>query len=496
MHRCLQLPELVELMCSYLDVPYHPEIFLDRQPERRDLAVLARTSSVFSSHALRLLWKSVKLVDLLRCLPPDSFNLTTTGESFWIKYIMEPLRPLRASDWERVLVYAPHVKHLVTNSVDLLPIFPENVLPNLQGLHWTQQENNFQYIDYFLSSQLTTIHIIDTSLAALSLLSSLARRCPQLTNITLFPPISMGDLQPEIVSAVSLCVRGLHAIETLITDTVDRPALEHLSRLSSIRHLSLGGVPSTLSALPRDKALFPSLQKLCFSSGTESPTRFLEWCNKLRLATFAAKCAAFPTADAVRRLFSAASRGISHLPLMEFAISNEFSILDPWDSANYLIQPQSLRSLFCFVNLTSVSILSAVGIDLDDSTVTDMARSWPYIQCLELQSYYGHVAPRPRATLQCLEAFPKYCPHLTTLCLAFDATVIPTSQAGLSLQCLQALRVEASPISTALPVAQFLKRNFPSLRTISTSVEDWGEDAGTGQYEHLWRNVVSLLAGW
>ncbi|KAJ7192801.1 hypothetical protein GGX14DRAFT_593841 [Mycena pura] len=418
----------------------------------------------------------------------------TTGESFWIKSIMEPLRPFRASDWERVLVYAPHVKHLVTNSVDLLPIFPEvsrwlprNVLPNLQGLHWTQQQNNFQYIDYFLSSQLTTIRILDTSLAALSLLSGLARRCPQLTNITLFPPISTRDSQPEVFSAVSLCVRGLHGIETLITDTVDQPALEHLSRLSSVRHLRLGGVPPTLSALPRDQALFPSLQKLHLSSRIESTTRFLEWCNKLRLATFAATCAAFPTADAVHRLFSAASRGISHLPLMEFAMSNEFNILDSWDSTDYLIRPQSLRSLFCFVNLTSVSISTAMGIDLDDSTVTDMARSWPYIQCLELQSYFGHVVLRPRATLQCLEAFPKYCPHLTMLCLTFDATVIPTSQAGLSLQCLRVLRVDASPISTALPVAQFLKHNFPSLRTISTLQDH-------GQYEYLWRNVVSLLA--
>ncbi|KAJ7208573.1 hypothetical protein GGX14DRAFT_633394 [Mycena pura] len=498
MHRCLQIPELVELVCSHLEVPCQ-ESFIDvRQPERRDLAVLARTSTVLSSHALRLLWKTVKLVDLLRCLPSDSFDLTATVRDFWITYTMEPLRPLRESDWERVLIYAQHVKHLITDSADLSPMFPsvsrwlpKNMLPNLRGLHWTQQENNFQYIDHFLSSQLTTIRILGTPLAALSLASSLARRCPRLTNIILFPFRGKSDLKPQVVSAVSMCVLGLHGIEKLITDTVDPPALEHLSHLSSIRYLMFSGVLPTLSTLPRIKAPFPSLQNLRFTSGSgiESPMRFLEWCNKLPLVTFDAKCAAFSTADAVHRLFSAASRGISQSSLMEFTFSDEFDPFDHWHSATYLIRPQSLRSLFCFVNLTSVSVLSAIGIDLDDTTVTEMARSWPYVECLKLQSYYGHRVV-PRTTLQCLEAFPKYCPHLTKLCIMFDATVIPTSQAGLSLQCLQDLDVEASPISTALPVAQFLTHIFPSLRNISTP----GVNVRSPRYDRLWRDVAALLA--
>ncbi|KAJ7190036.1 hypothetical protein GGX14DRAFT_53999, partial [Mycena pura] len=274
-----------------------------------------------------------------------------------------------------------------------------------------------------------------------------------------------------------------------ITDTVDPLALEHLSRLSSVRHLRLGGVPPTISALPRDKALFPSLQKLYFFSRIESPTRFLEWCNKLPLVKFEFQCPEFSTPDAVHHLFSAASHGISHSSLMKFTFT-DFDNSDSWSFPNHLIRPQSLRSLFCFVNLTSMSVLSAVGIDLDDSTVTDMARSWPYIECLQLRSYLCY--PVPRATLQCLEAFPAYCPHLTTLCLTLDATVIPTSTAEISLPCLQELAVEASPISTSLPVAQFITRIFPSLRNISTQDKDFR--LGAKQYSRLWRDVVSLLA--
>ncbi|KAF8149229.1 hypothetical protein K438DRAFT_1988992 [Mycena galopus ATCC 62051] len=515
MHRCLQLPELVALVCSHLQSPYALELeaaFGVSQPKRRDLAVLARTSTVFSSHALRLLWKSVTLIDLFRCFPADVFELRTTGEGYFTKYIMQLLRPLRTSDWERVLVYAHHVKHLFSSPdfADLSSIFPsvslclpENMLPNLRGLHWMHRENDFQFIDLFLAPQLTTIRIPHTSLAALSLLSSLPLRCPQLKEVILFPR-GAPELRSLAVSAVSACVRDLHGIEELVVDMVDEPALEHLSCLSSVRYLRLGELPSTLPELPSDEAPFPSLRTLYFSSEIESPTRFLEWCNKLSFVEFTAECAAFSTADDVHRLFSAASSGISHLPLRKFTFSDEFGSFDSLDSPNHLIRPQSLRSLFCFVHLTSVSILSAVGIDLDDTTVTDLARSWPHIEKLEFQSYYGNAAPR--ATLRCLEAFPKYCPRLTKLAITFDATVIPiptSKEADLSLVCLKIenLDVEASPIVTARPVAKFLTRIFPRLRDISTlrdsldGEEEWESDMGPQvfQYDRKWKKVASML---
>jgi hypothetical protein len=373
------------------------------------------------------------------------------------------------------------------------------MLSNLLGLHWMHREDEFQYIYSFLAPQLTTIRIPYASHAALSLVSSLALRCPQLTDIAFFPRTA-SESGPPVVSAVSVCVRGLHFIEKLIADMVDKPALEHLSRLRSLRHLRLGELPSTLPALPSDdQALFPSLRTVYFSSEIESPTRFLEWANKLPLVEFTAECPPFSTADEVHRLFTAAAGAISRLPLREFAFDNEFGSFDSEEPVNYLIRPQTLRTLFCFVNLTSVSILSAVGIDLDDTTVTDMARSWRRIERLEFQSYYGNAAPR--ATLRCLEAFPKYCPHLAKLSISFDASVFPTSPADLTLGCLKHLDVEASPISRALPVARFLGRIFPSLGNISTLRDsldgdgDWEMEVGPAalQYDHHWKQVASIL---
>ncbi|KAJ6569330.1 hypothetical protein B0H19DRAFT_1066085 [Mycena capillaripes] len=179
----------------------------------------------------------------------------------------------------------------------LSPYFPKNMVPNLLGVHWIHKENEFQYIDSFLAPQLTTIRILHVSHTALPLLLSLALRCPQLTHITFFPR-DTSDLGPPVVSAVSVCVRGLHRIETLIADMVDQPALEHLSGLSSLWHLSLGELPPTLPVLPSDnQALFPSLQTVYFSSEIVSPTRFLEWGSKLPLVEFTAQCPAFSTPD-------------------------------------------------------------------------------------------------------------------------------------------------------------------------------------------------------
>ncbi|KAJ7473657.1 hypothetical protein B0H11DRAFT_1340284 [Mycena galericulata] len=508
MHHCLQVPELVGLVCSHLQVPHHGIAFEVGHPKRRDrdLAVLARTSTVFSSHALRLLWNSVALINLLSCLPSDSFDLRTTGAGYFTKYIMQLLRPLQNSDLERVLIYAPHVKHLFSDPhfADLSPVFPsvspwlsENMLPNLQGLDWMHGENDFQYIDCFLAPQLTTIRIPQTSLTALTLLSSLALRCPQLTDIT-FLPWGTRDLRSLAISAVSGCVCGLHGIERLIVDMLNYPAIEHLSRLPSLRHLRLGELPST-SPTHDDDAVFSSLQTLYFSSEIDSPVRFLEWGNKIPLVEFTAECPAFSTTDEINRLFSAATGGISHPSLTKFTFNNDYDSFDSSDSANYLIRSSSLRSLFCFVNLTFISILSPVGIDLDDATITDMARSWRHIECLELQSYYGTAAPR--TTLQCLEAFPKYCPHLTKLSIAFDATVIPTSQSDLSLESLKDLDVEASPIATAPPVAHFIASIFPSLEDITTLPDSlggdvqWEADVGPEalQYDRHWKEVASIL---
>ncbi|KAJ7612720.1 hypothetical protein FB45DRAFT_302910 [Roridomyces roridus] len=328
-------------------------------------------------------------------------------------------------------------------------------------------------------------------------LPTITSRCTRLEHVTPFPR-GTRDWRDQAGRIVSKCVRSWDSIKSLRTDIVDSAAFQYLSRCGELRHLQLCDNPS---ALPSNEngAAFPALETLYLDGEVKAPTRFLEWADGISIVDFTEECPPWTTADEVHALFSAVPTGISHFSLKHFAFDDHY---DSFDAANvhvHLIRSSSLRRLFCFTNLTSVSILSAVGVDMDDTTATDMARSWPHIQRLELQSFYG--TPVPPATLQCLQAFAKYCPHLTKLCMSFDATVIPDSHGDLSLESLEHLDVEGSPIRDAACVAPYIKAIFPKLRSIGTLLDslEGDHELGAGVVPGVvgshagWKNVETLL---
>ncbi|KAJ7126028.1 hypothetical protein C8R44DRAFT_733946 [Mycena epipterygia] len=194
---------------------------------------------------------------------------------------------------------------------------------------------------------------------------------------------------------------------------------------------------------------------------------------------------------------------LSASSLAKLTLHNNYDSNVP-DAANHVIEIQSLRTLFGFVNLTSISILSPIGIDLDNTTVLDLARAWPRIETLELSSYYC-ASPRPRVTLECLHSFARHCPHLRALTMTLDGTVIPVVGAPhrVCQHQLDHLGVEYSAISTPIEVARLLSAVFPNLKDIGTDREDQdNEDLDEGKmvrydqaitFHNLWKEVEGLL---
>ncbi|KAJ7612606.1 hypothetical protein FB45DRAFT_1036828 [Roridomyces roridus] len=414
MHRCLEIPELVGLVCHYL-----------RTSPDFDIDDLFGPCVV---HALELLWETVALLNLFRCLPSDAFEVHKVDGGDRTTYRMQLLRPLQKSDFERVLLHAAHVRCLFSDPevADLSSIFSaaspllseSGVFPNLQSLYWMHAAEGFEYNESFLVPQLTEIFINKISPTALTLLPGIASRCRGLAYITLFPRGEAG-LRELSGRVISNCVCSWHAIKSLSVEIVDDVAFEHIARCPDLRYLQLCGLPSTFPSSNNEVA-FPMLQSLHLCTEIEAVARLLEWAGGISLVKFVAECPEWPTADEVHRLFAAAEKGISHTTLKHFFFHNGHNTAHV---ATHLILSSSLRRLFCFTNSTLVSIFSAGGVDLDDTTVTDMARSWPYIQLLDFPSFYG--APAPRAALQCLHAFPKYCHHLTKLCISFNHPAVP-----------------------------------------------------------------------
>ncbi|KAJ7606511.1 hypothetical protein FB45DRAFT_1137253 [Roridomyces roridus] len=461
MHRCLQVPELVALISSHLITPWY-----STPAERRDLAMLARTSTVFSDHALRLLWASVALMNLLRCLPSDAYSLTEEVKMYNAYYRMTPRRSLEEPDFERVRFYARYIRRLDSDSHNgsamvgsVRPWLSESMFPLLQ--------------------RLTSICMPGDFPAASALVSQLA---------TL----------PTAVFALSECVRGLYHIQTLYTDVLDCPALDHLSRLSSLQELILNGMIPTDFPTPGSQPLFPSLVYF-YATEIDSASRFLQRGKDIALAALILKKnhprPVPSTSDEMHRLLSAMESGISYSSLTDFGFTDgKAGSFDRSDALIYTIRASSLRCLFCFNNLTDVSIETVVGFDLDNATVADMARSWPHIKELLLQTRFG--VSRPRTTLHCLEAFAEYCPDLVKLCISFDATVIPKSQGDFRLKDLMMLQVDASPISEADPVAQIILRICPRLTdvwTLSYADIEWEETEA--EYFAIWQKVGSNLRG-
>ncbi|KAJ7612583.1 hypothetical protein FB45DRAFT_1117061 [Roridomyces roridus] len=497
MHRFFQIPELVELLCSHVNIERRTE--WEPTKNAKELVTLARTSSVFS-HAISLIWSSVTLENLLQgCLPADSFE-TTEFQEFVIdilrgglaadsfghnlfqsrEFTLKVLRPLRDEDFERILFYAPHIKFLSSfvGGLDFASVFQvagdssswfsRNKLPNLRGICWEHFHDQFPYIEDFLSPELTMISIPYLSLSDLEYPYSLANRFPQLRDVT-FPTTNLpGPNDPEgameqMNSAVSACLRGLHFLQTLVVHELDHEAFRHASCL-------------------------------------------LEWCIDIPLTKLFIYCIR-STPDETHRLFVAAAGGLSHTSMRSFSFYGGFETHPNHhpDHATQSIRAPSLRQLFCFANITRVTIQSDTGVDLDDNTVEDMARSWRRIERLELLAHSGNRAPR--ASVGCLRAFAEYCPNLVWLCMTFDARLSPSpgpAPLDVRQKSLESLIVATSPThreaESAQPIAEFMAAIFPSLKHVSvTAAGDAVFEYNVKGWEraypsvHVWREVKSLL---
>ncbi|KAJ6477896.1 hypothetical protein C8R47DRAFT_644146 [Mycena vitilis] len=508
MHRCLQIVEILDMICLYLHPSHGAECDLavvspDRLPlVTSNLAAVARTCKIFQDPALDHLWKCVPLPILLtRCMPSDLWAVDTTPNAF-PRHTMRQLRPIYPSDWDRLRFYAPRVRRLWSPSFEwslhkVFPVlnlaFPNTVLHNLQSLTWDHTEVDFHYIRIFLRPTLTKITLRFTSESGSSLLASLIETCPKLIDIN----ISSGyfDLGP-----ISHFVLGLQVVEALDVPALDQNALEHLSQLPTLKSLRLESPPNLVVSPMYPGLSFPALHNLCIASGDMTPVvQILRLCTNVPLKLFSFTFFDFYTAAELCALLDAVSgRGICHSSLAELSVGSEEDPLD--DLTLHILTPDTICLLFCFPNLTYLSLDTALGFDFDDDMVSKMAHAWPRMETLQISA---RSPPRsPRTTPACLQVLARHCPLLVKLTMAFDGTTIPAINPGDGEQeCLHELSVQHSPITSPSAMARYLSRLFPNLKAkdIWTHWDifepDHPDDAELMQPHRCWQEVKSLLPG-
>ncbi|KAJ7658620.1 hypothetical protein DFH06DRAFT_1327196 [Mycena polygramma] len=475
MHDCLRIAQVVDMTCSQLAVSS------DRR-DQRALAALARTCTTFKDPALDYLWKSATLAQLLTsCMPSDLWTVDSTVVA--AQDIGEPttpalrlLRPICDSDWQRVRLYAPRIKKLTSgrDAWDLQSIFPnlslafpQSLLHNLQDLEWHHHDWVFHYIHIFLRPSLTRIAFDVTSKWDCSLFSRLGDRCPKLANISIAAEPGV-DLQP-----LSRFVACLSRAETIYVPWLEQDALKHLSTLATLKSLHMDRLPEALRSVARTAPAFPALRHLSLDDAMlVDMTQFLRMGLDVPLESVSLSRDSCPSAGDMHGFLTAVATRVSHSTLTRLRLDGGggCSSYKP-NPGIYPVQPDTLVLLLCFKDLTCLHLTSALGFDLDDDTVSRMARAWPRIESLSLAGSTPSTI-RPRTTLASLYSIARHCPHIFALTMAFDGSDIPSPSAHRRIvvrnESLRQMNVLHSPITTAIAMQQFLLGVFPNLDRITT----------------------------
>ncbi|KAF7358885.1 hypothetical protein MSAN_01228800 [Mycena sanguinolenta] len=491
MHHCLSILELIESICDYLQGVYGG---------LGTLAALARTCRTFHDPALDYVWADQRdgLVNLMHCMPQDLFEFNGG--------VPRLLRPILVSDWERPRFYTHRIRCISTSTRQ----------PMSEAL--TALCASFPWRRYFLVSQVDVFKMaggmgsgrfslatsaafpqthVPLDLCALDKHPSPFSQCSKdMSHVekTFFPTAA------EVRSGLSSCLRNLHALESVHVEIPDMVTLEHLSQLDTLT--SLTALLPEEPFLPGASLPFIALKRLDIMYDVEPVTDFFERCSGTPLKDVSIKLITCPTRAAIDRLHAALRDGCSHSSLLSLVIDiSENYPLEPGSDAMTI---RSLRPLFCFANLTSVSITS-LGFDMDDQGMDELACSWPQLRILRL-GFAGMNDPTeldPRFSLRSLSTLAKHCREFTALDFALNATVLPEPDPDVVPQLvLWDFDVGRSPItSPSLPVAQFIAALFPNVTEIKTWCTDFIDDddsplelqAEDIAHHHLWTEVAAQI---
>ncbi|KAJ7733953.1 hypothetical protein B0H16DRAFT_1892637 [Mycena metata] len=527
MHHALEIVEVVEIICGHvapsvelrrrkdLDADdWHKNLKKERALALDALSQFARTSTVFLNPALNALWSyQGTIVNLLRVMR-GAWLITEKWDAGCEEQdvAITQLRPLTASDRDRFLFYARRVKSFSLDDEGFLKppqiydslgecIHAPCILPHLQRLDWSPANDELvKHVQLFLSPAIThlTANIISSS--EIPMLNMFTLGCPNVTHLTVWAD---GET-PQAILPISKLVCALPRLQFLDVPGLDARALVHIARLPTIRHLRLTAdvapLPS-LMPLTESPDHFPALTHLEHYSPYCTPA-LLQTMLQCPLTEFKFWSHIAATNSVVAAFISTLSHHCEHRSLqylcLQIKANPSSPLIDTNELESYLVGEEILKPLFSFGNLVSVQLEYAVGFDIDDGVIRNMARAWPRLEALVLPHHHPYHLPLIRVTLGGVHSLADYCPLLEELTISFDATAPPPKIKRSSRvygEKLWYLDVADSPIRTTRPVAKFLHAIFPCLDNIRTfkSTHTTSRDPQLLSFHRVWKKVVAIL---
>jgi hypothetical protein len=372
------------------------------------------------------------------------------------------------ADWERFALHAGRVREFVhrypsgisgvLKALDMLSV-QELLLPNLTHLIWDFRVDDYTFvlIRRFLGPHIKQLAVSlpdGDSFTRLSLLRTLTKRCHSLTHISLIGMSPFGTV-PGFIGAISHLVCGWNQLRGLSVEALSPAALLHVATQLSLEQLELTHVTSDISlpfSRPSTIHIFPCLRELDVTCHEITFAIGLVESMSSAFLTSINIAASIVGESGFCDFINALRDHCLHSSLRSIIMVGNQEI--PVTTLTFDVGP-----LFVFPNLTVVELYSNMPFKLDDTSLSDVARTWPRITTLILREP-GH---SPRITLLGLVLLAQYCTKLETLAIHLDARSVPPATPSPRVKCeaLTSVDVMQSPISEPRQVASFIYDIFP-----------------------------------
>jgi len=316
--------------------------------------------------------------------------------------------------------------------------------------------------------------------------------CPSVSHFEFYGGVESGD--------ASVALQCWSQLILARTGKISDAAILHLSKLPSLQELYLE-LPSTPISPNTQKLLqrpvFCALHLLDVECETlELLDAFFETLS-IAPKTLSVNIA-YGVAQVLPASISRISNACAHSALECFRIVVEDSGADPDPSISAAV----LQPLYTFRNLRDLDFLVPFGVRFDDTTLLQMAKSWPLLEELGIRGEYKALSSNNiNITTNALVSLLQHCPRLTIIAIAVDWSTVDRPDIspeipyqGFAHKALSYANFSSSKIRHPIGVAAFISAIAPSMDTFSGWNDNWYFDhPDFEEYSSKWELAKDLV---
>ncbi|KZS90911.1 hypothetical protein SISNIDRAFT_487927 [Sistotremastrum niveocremeum HHB9708] len=421
-------------------------------------------------------------------------------------------RPLEQSDWIRFFKYSKLVKRF--SLINGQPIAPEtfyvinatrpawDLFPALKYL--TSRRPPPLIYDWILHRDLQHFDV-ETWGPPVRLLQSIRSMAPSLKKLALgdetmkLDPLTHSELMvliPELTSLTHI---------TLPSSFLTSDIFEGLSRAPKLQSLrvAMSGDPSIRDAVHGydfrfSPHAFSSLERLSMEDCSIDPTKHLfldtETTKYPKVDHLEIGLCGHSGPTCLGKYFDTLSRGFF---AVEDLIINASISVDDNGISDPLVAFSMIQPLLSLSRIQHFHFKNEFPIALRDSHIEQMARSWPELDAFVFLSKIAHSQGQTQVTLSSLISWAKYCPRLSWLSYAIDASLDPplppTDDIVFSNPHFY-LDIPISPIGDTREVSLYIADLLPPLGRADVDFDRSG-DPTLEPWEERWTETTALVDG-